>query len=699
MRPHPTHLVVILHGYMMGPNDVKGIEERVSEVWPDSDVYRPELNLTQYASEHPNDIVKRVLKDIDTKWGLVRHKEIVLIGHSVGSLLARKIYICACGDDTKQPFEPELNEWKVKSEWAGHVTRIILLAGMNRGWATSHHLTLERALLLFRMNLIGRAASFFRHLLIYDFHRGSPWITQLRIQWLAMRARAATRAEETAGTVTLKIIDQLNIEIVINDMLQKLIDEASDTTKPLSIALTTIGVPTIERFREVIQRVLKLSIQKRLRTNWNSTITSDDVLNTVDTILSELNLTKTAGVALKTVLQLHIERLDLEKVVREALSEAVRTSLLPGSATTIQLLGTRDDYVSPEDNVDLVSGGDFIYQDVPDSGHESIIKMGLNEKEPRKAETRAIKFKHALKTPVHTLESERPVDAAVEPRPANDKVTNVIFVMHGIRDEGYWTHRIARHIKRLASPSIAAIETKTSTYGYFPMLPFLLSWKRNEKVEWLMDQYAECLANYPKAKFSYVGHSNGTYLLARALEKYPFVRFHNVVFAGSVVRRAFPWTAIIEGARVNAVLNFVATRDRVVAYFPKVFQCPPTQDLGAAGHDGFTAEHEKVTNVQFVVGGHSSAINEALWDDIAYFILSERKPTNLTEKTWYQESRTGWDKCVEFVGKCPFLVWFVLIEILFAIGWVILSYFSTAGLGILIFVIYLTLIWKVLTKL
>src|SRR6185369_10031280 len=41
---------------------------------------------------------------------------------------------------------------------------------------------------------------------------------------------------------------------------------------------------------------------------------------------------------------------------------------------TVQLLGTVDDMVSPEDNIDLVTGRDFFYLDVPHSGHGNVIE-------------------------------------------------------------------------------------------------------------------------------------------------------------------------------------------------------------------------------------------------------------------------------------------------------------------------------------
>jgi alpha-beta hydrolase superfamily lysophospholipase len=106
------------------------------------------------------------------------------------------------------------------------------------------------------------------------------------------------------------------------------------------------------------------------------------------------------------------------------------------------------------------------------------------------------------------------------------------------------------------------------------LLPFLLPWARRKKVEWLMDQYTESKAKYPEAEFSYVGHSNGPYLLAGALRDYRCCRFKNVVFAGSVVHTDYDWSEFLgsQPQRVKVILNYVATSDAVVAFFPKAME-------------------------------------------------------------------------------------------------------------------------------
>jgi pimeloyl-ACP methyl ester carboxylesterase len=158
----------------------------------------------------------------------------------------------------------------------------------------------------------------------------------------------------------------------------------------------------------------------------------------------------------------------------------------------------------------------------------------------------------------------------------------------------------------------------TSTYGYFAKLPFFLPWIRRRKVEWLMDTYVGVRARYPEAQCSYFGHSNGTYLVARALEDYPAACFRNVLFAGSVVRRSYEWDKFFEAARVSKVLNMVATKDWVVALFPMGLE-PLRQifDLGGAGFGGFdqaipgrVPEVPNLNEVRYVKGAHSAALVE-----------------------------------------------------------------------------------------
>ena len=194
------------------------------------------------------------------------------------------------------------------------------------------------------------------------------------------------------------------------------------------------------------------------------------------------------------------------------------------------------------------------------------------------------------------------------------------------------------------------------------MLSFLLPWRRRDKVAWLMDRYARAKALYPDAlRFSFIGHSNGTYLLASALRDNPACRFERVVFAGSVVRKDYDWAQAIRRGQVGTLLNYVATNDKIVACFPGALE-RLRWDLGSAGHSGFMQTTEAPKNgrlleVRFVEGGHSAALSEEHWDAIAQFICAD-------ETAEPGKGAAAQTKSVVFLGKHPWVLWFAILALL-----------------------------------
>jgi hypothetical protein len=214
----------------------------------------------------------------------------------------------------------------------------------------------------------------------------------------------------------------------------------------------------------------------------------------------------------------------------------------------LQLLGTQDNLVAPDDAIDFAvdatSSGNYLYLELPHTNHAEATLFVKNRRDPEggHGRLRREKFMAALAADRETLRRcsiDREFLADTLPPSPNESVAHVVFVMHGIRDDGYWTRRIAQRINEAAArykKPVGAYRSITSSYGYFAMLPFIWPWIRREKVEWLMDEYVSAVSRYPRAEFSYVGHSNGTYLVARALQDYPALHLRNVLFAGSVVR-------------------------------------------------------------------------------------------------------------------------------------------------------------------
>jgi hypothetical protein len=391
----------MLHGYQFGPDSFRHVRRSVIEERSDSHIISRQLPLQMFSTAEPAHLALNMVREIDRQTeyreqqGWPPFQEIILIGHSTGALLARKVYVLACGETDEARFEG-LSEADHASEarpWSRLVSRIILFAAMNRGWSITHHLNLITAAQLYFGSVFGNflLSALGKRLIIFQIRRGAPFLTNLRLQWIAMQKRA-------------------------------------------------------------------LRDGRRL-------------------------------------------------------------------ATTIQLLGTVDDLVAPNDNIDLTTGRDFLYLDVPASGHVNVIDLDdTNEGQGRR---RIFRLALTASNDEIQRQSRTPADPTLaQVRP---DVTNVIFVVHGIRDAGYWTQRIARKVESLGDIPPRIYASETSTYGYFPMIPFLLPSRRRAKVEWLMDQYVEARVLYPNAEFAYVGHSNGTYLLAHAFEIYPDCRFSRCV--------------------------------------------------------------------------------------------------------------------------------------------------------------------------
>lgn len=583
-------LVVLLHAYTSSPGKLASVASAIARSWPRAQIYAPELPASLLSMADPDQVVADILINVDR---LVLEADsrnesfdrIVLVGHSLGALLVRKLYVVACGEVEEAPLEAvyRSSAGLVRARpWAAKVERLVLLAGMNRGWHVSHHLSLTHA----PVWALGSAFCFLIHFvtgrwpLIFTIRRGAEFITQLRIQWLLMRQRA-------------------------NGLL-------SPDCRP------------------------------------DQSVT--------------------------------------------------------GRALTVQLLGSRDDMVAPEDNVDLVSGGDFVYLDVPLSGHADVIEFD----DPVAGGGRREVFCHALVDSPEDLRAAAVIPSDERFLSPNLAVKRLVFVIHGIRDVGYWTHKIARRVKQRARDTHEEWATETSSYGYFPMLPFLFPWYRRQKVEWLMDQYTEALARYPNARdsISYVGHSNGTYLVAKALEIYPCCRFRNVVFAGSVVRRRYDWKRLLNAAppRVNAVLNFTATSDWVVAFFPKIFELIRVQDLGSGGHDGFVLAGQTpgCYEIGYVKGRHSAAIEEPMWDAIADFVISGQPPP-ASEVVAVSRRR---NPLVSLLGRFPPIVWAGIAAALW-LGWMIVDWLVRGAIddaGVETFVrgfalaAYLLAIWLAVTR-
>lgn len=344
---------------------------------------------------------------------------------------------------------------------------------------------------------------------------------------------------------------------------------------------------------------------------------------------------------------------------------------------TVHLLGDQDDIVSREDSLDLAAAKGTLFVTLPNTGHAQIAQA-LDPRAPGEAAARAESIRHALLGEFDRLDVDK-VTGLTE----DHRVGRVIYLMHGIRDYGGWTDIVRDAIEREPAPDGERIEVVNKKYGYFPMLPFLLYADRQRNVRKFMDEYTENLARFPKATtFDFVGHSNGTYILASALQHYRTLNVGRVFFAGSVVPKHYPWRKLADEGRVERVVNVVAASDWVVALFPKLFEQiadwarrePVTGplDIGSGGFRGFQDAqdaNDRVDNLLFCEGSHGAGVA----------VTQPRKLQAIVDYA-VRGDETGFDvfrgvaapnAALDALSNISWLVWGLLVATVVGFGWLV----------------------------
>jgi predicted esterase len=336
--------------------------------------------------------------------------------------------------------------------------------------------------------------------------------------------------------------------------------------------------------------------------------------------------------------------------------------------STIQFLGDVDEIVAEEDNIDVLADSGFKYLKIRDTGHISICDF----KAPGVGLYRKEKFHYALTTPIKGIDS----DSIPYKNEIGQSKDHAVFIMHGIRDMGLWTGKISETIESVAQRHGHSVDSIKAGYGYFPMLRFLFLGSRQVNVRWFMDRYTEVIARYPNAKISFIGHSNGTYLLASALERYHACKMHHVAFAGSVVPKNYPWDRLIQQGRVKAVRNDIASADWVVGIFPGLFELLKLSDIGTAGHNGFQDDTPKDSSFnRYFKGDHGAAIQPGNYKSLANFILLGDKVDPEGEMLVEHQN-----SLVVILAKLCWLVWSAIFAVLVSLGFLFIWILTFVGI-------------------
>lgn len=350
---------------------------------------------------------------------------------------------------------------------------------------------------------------------------------------------------------------------------------------------------------------------------------------------------------------------------------------------TIHLLGDEDDIVSQEDSMDLQAAKNTLFVTLENTSHRDIgatLSGGNSLADQERRETVC----HALRGELDLLDTDKATDMQEDP-----SITRIVYIMHGIRDHGEWTDQLRSVIESKAASTTPGLAVVNQKYGHFPMLPFLLYWDRQKNVRLFMDEYTENRARYPNAvKIDYVGHSNGTYILASALQRYKTLEVERVYFAGSVVPKHYKWQELIDRGRVRYLANVVAAGDWVVALFPRFFEqiadwamVQPDEgllDIGSGGFRGFqdaSAATKHIENFQFACGAHGTGVDtENKLEAIADFVLSGDTSGFTLFRSQGQPLR--W---LAFLSNISWAVWLGLVAALVGIG--VLAFAATPWAG------------------
>jgi hypothetical protein len=186
----------------------------------------------------------------------------------------------------------------------------------------------------------------------------------------------------------------------------------------------------------------------------------------------------------------------------------------------VNVLGTHDPLVTREDAIDLEQDPDAAHVDIPGATHDTVIFPTPTNQ--------ALLVEAFVGNP--PLTSPPPMPERYKPF---TNVTNVYMLLHGMRSSKHYVTELAQALDRPDSLVL------TPDYGYISIYSFLSRAYRRSSAAHFVDDFTQCFALHPRARFSFAGHSNGTCILGEVLQAIPRIQFARLYLAGS----ALPSTA------------------------------------------------------------------------------------------------------------------------------------------------------------
>jgi hypothetical protein len=285
----------------------------------------------------------------------------------------------------------------------------------------------------------------------------------------------------------------------------------------------------------------------------------------------------------------------------------------------IQVRGDVDEHVAADDSRDLYRFGAYETV-VPGLRHMDFMHLPQGNSQAYKTVFEA--FCAPYSAPATT---QQPV-----------KATNLVFLVHGIRDFADWHENLSYELKNV-DPDARIVSVR---YGYFSLLQFLLSSQRQWCVRSFADFYIqECAKTEVEKKIIVAAHSNGTYAFAHALRAFPDIRSDRVYLAGSVLPRRFRWNEL--EAQVTEIRNDCANWDWPVGCLCNGLRFLPWLwgKIGTGGFLGFIPPPARATRSnavliyqnQYLEGDHGAAFQPQYHRDLANYLING-SPLGLTSR-------------------------------------------------------------------
>ncbi len=288
--------------------------------------------------------------------------------------------------------------------------------------------------------------------------------------------------------------------------------------------------------------------------------------------------------------------------------------------TIVQLIGDQDEFVDRiRDCSDIERFQAAHHVTVPNAGHGDLHVLREDEGEIGHYEL----IRSALLDPVPERSEHRTIRGAEA----------VYFILHGIRARGHSTW--VEDLREMLQAAHPAAKVVTPSYGRLSAWQFAMPLTRRRNLSWFQDRYAEELASNPRAQISFIGHSNGTYLLGQSLRALSGMRFERVALIASVLPSDFKWEDLFLADRVGAVRNDRSNRDFPVAVLCSILRGLRMRDVGTGGYFGFpSCTHGSFQEVFWHDGGHSAALRKESLQAVAEFVArgERRVPPDLSKQ-------------------------------------------------------------------